>query len=177
MELSYYGFALFIFILLCAFSLLCKRLFRYDSNWHMQNMDEKEKKLLTLYSTMEDMMDEFNQTALAANEEMNRHIAQMRTLKAGAAQAPPPPAVSPAPLPPMPAVAAGDIFAGAASAAATDDFAPLTLPGVNARTERMADRPARILALHRKGMDRLNIAKELSVTLSEVDLVLGLAQR
>jgi hypothetical protein len=66
--------------------------------------------------------------------------------------------------------------AAADSFPAAEEFFPLTLPGINVKTERLAeDRQSRILSLHRQGLDRLNIAKGLAVTVSEVDLVLGLA--
>ncbi|MCL1817201.1 MAG: hypothetical protein FWG43_06345, partial [Clostridiales bacterium] len=78
---------------------------------------------------------------------------------------------------------------------AAEEFAPLSVPEVTikpdaankndtlavikskvaANKDRILERPAKILALHNAGLDRLHIAQELSITLSEVDLVLGLA--
>jgi hypothetical protein len=187
MGLTYYGFALFIFMLLCIFALLCKHLFMHNKG-HIQNLDEKEKKLLTFYSTMEDMMDEFNQTALAANEEMNRHIAAMRNVKSAAYQAPAPPAARsaaftapPAPtLPPLTRPPAPPVEDMRSATAGLFDASALSAYGLlngAAKENSPASRPARILALHEQGLDRVHIAKQLSVTLSEVDLVLGLAMQ
>ena len=177
MGLSYYGFAFFVFVLLCVLALLCKRLFLRGKG-QIQNMDEKEKKLLALYSTMEDMMDEFNQTAQAAREEMNRHIEQMRNVKADARQAAPISAAKTtyAPPPPTqpntPAAPAQETRNVNKPPAKAQENTP---PFPQGATERLVDRPAQILSLHKQGMDRLHIAKQLSVTLSEVDLVLGIA--
>ena len=203
MGITYYGFAFFVFSLLCLLALLCKHLFIHNKG-NERLLDEKEKKLLALYNTMEKMMDEFNKTALAAEEEMNHHIKEIRKVKAGIRQAPLPPAIHTAPpaaarftpSPPAPeqnpppaapakeqtaalakeqmAAAAKEQMAAAASAPISADFSPLSLPEVTVK-ERPAERPARILALYKQGLDRIRIAKQLSVTLSEVDLVLGLA--
>ncbi|MCL1817064.1 MAG: hypothetical protein FWG43_05640, partial [Clostridiales bacterium] len=43
-------------------------------NGQVQELDGKEKKVLTLYRIMEDIMAEFNETARSANEEMNNRI-------------------------------------------------------------------------------------------------------
>jgi hypothetical protein len=182
MGLAYYGFAFFVFVLLCVFAILCKFLFTRNKV-QRQNFDEKEKKLLTLYSTMEDMMDEFNYTALAANEEINRQILELRNTRPAARQTPPQaterPAPTPPPTPPQaplhPAMSAENTQPVLVAEPATQDFTPLSLPGVTIKESSPASRPSRIVALHKQGMERIRIAKELSVTLSEVDLVLGLA--
>jgi hypothetical protein len=189
---SSYGFAFFVFLLLCVFALLCKVLFLRDKSFVRKMLDDKEKKLLTLYGSMEDMMDEFNQTALAANEEINRHINKMHNAKAAIEQTPPPPPVRPAAVPPpapaivpLPVMPAAEINFGLGLTAtptvpatpAAQEFNRLTLPEVKIKKEQQPTRPTRILALHNQGMDRLHIAKELAVTLSELDLVLGLAKK
>lgn len=184
MGLSYYGFAFFIFILLCIFALLCKRLYRGDRKDYVQNMDEKEKKLLALYSTMEDMMDEFNQTALTANDEMARHIKEIHKTKAverfamqTAVPSVPAFAYSQNQIP-SPAVISPyeDITLTMTPAVSVkDDFVPAFLPETLERSERVLERSARILSLYNQGIDRVNIAKQLAATISEVDLVLGLA--
>lgn len=215
MGLAEYVFAFFIFMLACVFMLLCKYLFGRTKN-HLRALDEKEKKLLSLYSTLEDMMDEFNDSALQANSELGHHIAEMRNVAASlrnnpaqlvqaqTVQAAPPQAALPqaagqtlhpqaqtAPPPVGPQTQARHRGAAPPRPNSGPSFeAPLfevisEIPAAaaaapnpaNAAKSRKteADRPARILALHKNGMDRLHIAKELSVTLSEVDLVLGIA--
>ena len=78
--------------------------------------------------------------------------------------------------PPLPAAPATDpALNRPALAPEPQDFTPLTLPEVTVKEERIPDRSSRIVALREAGMDRLHIAKQLSVTLSEVDLVLGIA--
>lgn len=178
MELSYYGFAFFIFVLLCSFALLCRVIF-LRGKAERQNFDEKEKKLLALYSTMEEMMDEFNQTALSATEEMTRRVTEMRSARVNMGQPPPPRQTLP-PLPPpintpMPSMVAEDMRSSSPVSSTPENFISLAPREKNASTERLPDRHTRILALHDAGLDRLNIAEQLSVTLGEVDLVLGLA--
>ena len=124
MGLSYYGFALFIFGLLCAFAFLCKNLFMCNKG-QIQRIDKKERKLLTLYRAMEDMLNEFNQTASAATTEMKRYIAEMHTSKPDMLQAPVQPMIKSAATPPLPAshttirhVALAGILHNASAAAA-----------------------------------------------------------
>lgn len=177
MELSYYFFAFFIFLLLCSFALLCRILFLRGRR-ERQNYDEKEKKLLTLYSTMEDMMDEFNQTALKASEEMNRHITEIRSIKVSARPTPPyvvrqpSPPPPPPPTPPMSSLAAGEMRINAPPS--PHDYAAQPATEAAPKGERLPDR---ILSLHEEGLDRLHIAERLAVTMGEVDLVLGIAKQ
>ena len=195
MGLSYYGFAFFIFLLLCIFAMLCRHLFIRNKGNVQSVLDEKEKKLLTLYSTMEDMMDEFNDTAMAASMEINRQIVEMRNIKPSMHQAAPapaarattpaipmpaaaPPAMPTVPLPPIPVAPTEDAQPVAppkpAAAPAFSQFEP---PEATIDPKRPPDRPSHILSMHKQGMDRMHIAKQLSVTLSEVDLVLGIASQ
>ncbi|MCL1975858.1 MAG: hypothetical protein FWG61_06845 [Firmicutes bacterium] len=183
MNLSYYGFAFFIFMLLCFFALLCRRLFVGNNKEHILSMDEKEKKLLTLYSTMEEMMDEFNHTALAANEEIARTIKEMRTDKNSIA----PPAqtavratqnLAPAHLYNQPTTPIAVPFYEEASlpkSPVKQESIAAFIPEALEKSERIMERPARILTLHKQGLDKVHIAKQLAVTVGEVDLVLGLA--
>jgi len=185
--LSYYGFAFFIFFLLCILALICSYLFTRRRN-NMQALNEKEKKLLALYSTLEDMMDEFNDTAKTAHaeishrmddfnasmqgalREMNRRAGEIRNVAVSLQQNSALPEM-PLDLSPGPAYTLPDENIGPAVAGVeTPSFMPLS-PLETA----VGDRSARILSLHKQGMDRVHIAKELAVTLSEVDLVLGLA--
>ena len=130
MGLSYYGFALFIFGLLCAFAFLCKNLFMCNKG-HILSIDKKERKLLTLYRAMEDMLNEFNQTALVATTEMKRYIAEMHTSTADILQMPTPLGVKPAATPPLPAshtairhVALAGVLHNAAAATAEAQMQP-----------------------------------------------------
>ncbi|MCL2496258.1 MAG: hypothetical protein FWF04_02435 [Clostridiales bacterium] len=191
MGLTGYGFALFIFILACLFALLCKYLFA-GAKSHMLALDEKEKKLLTFYSTLEEMMDEFNDSAAQANSELARQAEEIRGIAAGlrspqavaavadahARQAPPPP--MPAAQPPARPKPAPPISpAGDNGEASLYKALGVSLPRAKEATENKPapDRHARILSMRQNGLDRMQIARELCVTLSEVDLVLGMAGR
>ena len=190
MTLTGYGFALFIFILACLFAMLCKYLFA-RSKMHMMMLNEKEKKLLTFYSTLEDMMDEFNGSVLKANNEIEQQVAEMlniaSTVRANVQAAS---SVLPAPQRQAPATQTSATQANTwqmpqpTSAPVNNTgyetpkftpFAVTTLAEAEEGKDNRAGRHARILALWQHGYTRAQIARELSITLSEVDLVLGIA--
>ena len=190
MGLTGYGFALFIFILACLFALLCKYLFAGVKN-QLLVLDEKEKKLLTFYATLEEMMDEFNDSAVLANGELARQMTEMRNMVASLRSPPPSPPVPAAVIPARPAPAlhipaTPPKAAPPLSPAVSNDFempvfkvfstTPAPAPEIAEAEDKPApNRQARILSLRQNGLDRVQIARELSVTLSEVDLVLGIA--
>ena len=67
--LEYYAFALFIAALVCLVAILFKVLF---SNVKQQNklLDEKESKILQLYRTVENIMDEFGDQVKATTDDI-----------------------------------------------------------------------------------------------------------
>jgi len=82
-TIEYYAFALFITGLICLIAILCKALF---SNVKRQYklLDEKETKLLQLYQTVESIMEDFDDQAKAAIEEIKdyEHNAAMNAATA-----------------------------------------------------------------------------------------------
>jgi hypothetical protein len=92
MRLEYYFFALFIAALACLVAILCKVLFA-DSRRQNKLLDEKEKKLLDLYRSVETIMEEFNDQAKAAIDEMREYEsrASIRAVTQTAAPQPQPP--------------------------------------------------------------------------------------
>jgi DNA-binding NarL/FixJ family response regulator len=93
MKLEYYFFALFIAALACLVAILCKVLFA-DNRQQKKMLDEKEKKLLDLYRSVENIMEEFGDQAKAALDEMREYEsrAAIRTVSHTAAPPPTPPA-------------------------------------------------------------------------------------
>jgi len=59
MGIEYYAFALFVAGLICVIAILCKVLFT-NVKRQKKLLDERETKLLQLYSTVETLMEEFN---------------------------------------------------------------------------------------------------------------------
>jgi hypothetical protein len=72
MKLEYYFFALFIAALACLVAILCKVLFA-DIKRQNKMLDEKEKKLLDLYRSVENIMEEFHDQSTAALDEMREY--------------------------------------------------------------------------------------------------------
>jgi len=72
MGLEYYAFALFIAGLICLIAVLFKVLFSNVKQQH-KLLDEKETKLLQLYNTVENIMEEFNDQVKATTEELKEY--------------------------------------------------------------------------------------------------------
>jgi len=87
MGIEYYAFALFVSGLICLIAILCKVLFS-DIKRQTKLLDEKETKLLQLYRTVENIMEEFADQVKATTEELKEH--ENRLAKRDLAVVPPP---------------------------------------------------------------------------------------
>jgi len=68
MGLEYYIFALFIAVLICIIAIICKVLFA-NVKRQKKMLDEQESKILQLYTSVETLMEEFNeQVKMTTNE-------------------------------------------------------------------------------------------------------------
>ena len=72
MSIDYYAFALFIAVLICLIAIILRVLF---ANVRRQRklLDEKETKLLQLYRTVENIMEEFNDQISTAMDDIKEH--------------------------------------------------------------------------------------------------------
>ena len=87
MGIEYYAFALFISGLICLIAVLLRVLFADVKRQH-KLLDEKETKLLQLYRTVENIMEEFADQAKATTDELKEH--EIRLSKRDLSAAPPP---------------------------------------------------------------------------------------
>ena len=87
MNIEYYAFALFVAGLICGIAIICKVLF---SNVKRQQklLDERETQILQLYTSVETLMEEFNDQVKAATEEIKEHE-RRATLQMAAFELPP----------------------------------------------------------------------------------------
>ena len=69
MDQNYYIFAMFVTGLVCIIVVLCRLLFS-DVKRQKKLLDEKESKLLKLYQSVEGIMEEFEDQAKAASEDI-----------------------------------------------------------------------------------------------------------
>ena len=236
MEIGYYGFAFFVFILVCLLMILYNYLFS-DMKRQKKLLDEKENKLLRLYQSVEEALDDFHDSVEGSHGEITQQLRELGELHAEvehgmrgtAAHAPSrmervdvprshsaaPMAAQPAPMRPdaeasAPAIpqepapsladsiglAAANIRAAAPPSAAPSAAATPAPPAdsqmapppvfrqvmeavmeVEPPAEPVA--PARneqILRMAREGRSRSQIVKDLGITLSEVELVIGMSQ-
>ena len=90
MGIEYYAFALFISGLICLIAILCKVLFA-DLRRQHKLLSEKETKLLQLYRTVENIMEEFSDQVKATMEELKDY--ESRSAKRALTVALPPEAV------------------------------------------------------------------------------------
>jgi len=87
MGIEYYAFALFVSGLICLIAVLFRVLFA-DVKRQQKLLDEKETKLLQLYRTVENIMEEFADQAKATTDELKEH--EIRLSKRDLSAAPPP---------------------------------------------------------------------------------------
>ena len=78
MGLEYYAFALFVAGLICVIAIICKMLF---SNVKRQQklLDEKESQILQLYTSVETLMEEFNDQIKLTTEELKDYEYRAKT--------------------------------------------------------------------------------------------------
>ena len=89
-NIKYYAFALFIAGLVCLIAILCRVLFADLKRQH-KLLDEKETKLLELYRTVESIIEEFDDQAKAAMDEIREYENRAAKRAATAALPPEPP--------------------------------------------------------------------------------------
>jgi len=201
MGIQYYAFALFISGLICLIAILCKVLFADTKRQH-KLLDEKETKLLQLYRTVENIMEEFSDQVKATTEELKEH--ENRLAKRDISVAPPPEAAKKEPLteklPRSVTVdssrirAASEVLERAERIIKGDALRPPASAGKNnggVVFQRFFDESAgeqpepphenenktrkeTILALAAEGKTDAQIASELGITRNEVKLVIGL---
>ena len=178
MEAKYYLFAVFVFALICAAIFLCHYLFS-DIRRQKKMLDDKEAKLLRLYQSLEDVMEEFSDSVNLAGEDIKAQkeqmarqqqelYAYMKELRLGVLTE-----------------KEEEIKAGAEpqNEVLFKDY--LAEYDQNQKTEAKEEEPQtaahgknrdKILAMAAYGQDRLQIARELNITLNEVDLVLEMTK-
>ena len=203
MGIEYYAFALFISGLICLIAILCKVLFA-DIKRQQKLLDEKETKLLQLYRTVENIMEEFADQVKATTEELKEHESRLakRDLSVG-----PPEAAKKEPGVPMPSRsvtvdssrirAASEVLERAERIIKGDTLKPPASAGKNNGgvvfqrffDESVSEQPEpppvngtrtrkeMILALAAEGKTEAQIASELGITRNEVKLVIGLKKK
>jgi len=90
MKIDYYAFALFISGLICLIAIIFKVLFANVKRQY-KLLDEKESKLLQLYQAVESIMEEFNDQAKAATDEIREYESRVSAIAASLASQPPVP--------------------------------------------------------------------------------------
>lgn len=167
MNIEYYVFSFYVFILICVIILLCGFLFSKFKK-KKQLFDEKEAKLLKLYQTVEDAMDEFYDLTAESKAEIEEAMKNLSSLTAMVHRSSKEQKKS------------NEINEFAAED--DDTLSPNnTMPNL---TEELFQDTAKtignptvskneaILMLFNSGKSKAHIARELNITHNEVDLVL-----
>lgn len=183
MGLEYYAFAFYVFLLICVIILLCRALF---SKVRKQKMlfDEKEAKLLKLYQTVEDAMDEFFDMAADSKAEMDETFKKMSQLagniyKNANVQ-------DPAQIQSTPEDKISEVIDNKSEIKQplNSDFRKTMVDVSHGSLDQLINEPVRtvdgpsiakndtILRLFRCGKPKAQIAQELNITQNEVDLVI-----
>ena len=72
MGLEYYAFALFVAGLICVIAIICKVLFA-NVKGKKRLLDEREAQIMLLYTSVETLMEEFNDQVKATTEEIKEY--------------------------------------------------------------------------------------------------------
>ena len=206
MGIEYYAFALFVAGLISLIAILCKVLFA-DLRRQHKLLDEKETKLLQLYRTVENIMEEFADQVRTTTEEIKEQESRLAQRAASIAAAPEPARKEPAEKLPRSVTvdstrirAASEVLERAERIIKSDALKNHAAAGGNGSSsgavfqrffdETAAEQPApeaekngaqtrteAILALAAEGKTEAQIASELGITRYEVRLVVGLKKQ
>ena len=181
MGIEYYGFAFFIFLLICALAFLFRYLFA-DTKRQQKLLDEKEGKLLRLYQTVEELMDDFHDSVAEAKADMEKMV---RKINAGLESAnktetqeqeiksePKKQKVQRVPNTKAPKAPEAEFKQVMRSAEEEVDEGTATTVA-----QLATGLTARIMELSEQKMSDAQIARELGITQSEVGLVLGINKK
>ena len=193
MGFQYYLFAFYIFLLVLVLMFLYNYYFS-DIKRQKKLLDEKESKLLRLYQTLEDVLDEYYDTAATAkreisetmneinlksgelfediatfaNETADRRVPMRRPVQVNMApQSPPPVNVESVQTAPIQSNSEAPVIDFKAILQGSEENAQ---PSLRQKTTNQ-----RIIELVQEGKSRAQIAQELNITQSEVDLVIGIS--
>jgi DNA-directed RNA polymerase specialized sigma24 family protein len=184
MSADYYVFAFYEFLLICVILLLCRALFSRAKK-QKAKLEEKEAKLLKLYQTVEDAMDELYDLASESKSEIEEALNKLSSLMGSLAKA----EIGGPGTPSLKADASETEFQKDRrdGVKQTDGDRerfrePIKPDKEQTRPTSAADQAERryatraeiILERSRSGKTSAQIAKELGITLNEVDLVIGM---
>lgn len=183
MGIEYYGFALFVFVLICIIIILCKRLFA-DVKAQRKLLEDKEIKLLQIYQTLEDAMDEFYDLVAESKSELDEKYRSLYTaVDEAKADSAAPGASERAVIAPEQEDGLSDPAKRSAleeAAGRRGGFGEILAESAgHAAEEEEEAMPAErkhesIIEMAKDGMSRAEIAKTLKITQNEVDLVIGM---
>jgi len=201
-SIEFYAFALFIAGLICLIAILCKVLFA-DLRRQHKLLDEKETKLLQLYRTVENIMEEFSDQAKATTEEL-KDLENRTAKRAMAAVHPPEPVKNEKPAEKQAASvtvdssrlrAASEVLERAERIIKSDTLKPplnnnsgavfqmffdetdAEISASETEAKNKKTRNEAILAMAAEGKTDVQIASELGITRNEVNLVVGLKKQ
>jgi hypothetical protein len=150
MDITYYTFAFFVFILLCVLIWLFGRVTR-EKKKESTGSFEKEQRLFRLYQNIEDMMGSFEEYAESVKKEINEGLDSVKAMLEEKKSAPAEPEKQPE---------------DEAKNPERIIIKPIDEPKL--KTEE------RIMRLAQKGMDKGEIAKELGLSIREVSLIMDI---
>lgn len=177
MELSYYLFVTYIFVLVCAVLLIAKLMFA-DVKRQKKLLDEEETKLLKTFQAIESMMEEFYDELEDSRSKLE---GELKVLEGRVTEAIEEPKEEPsAQLPPVPLTI---IPPQHINIQLPEDKGPMSsfeqlINEYAAEPEPLTSSAfaENVLKLLDRGNSRAEIARELKVTQNEVDLVIGLSK-
>jgi hypothetical protein len=146
MDITYYTFALFVFVLLCILIWFYGRVTRKKED---SGSYEKEQRLYRLYQNIEDMLGSFEEYAEEAKREIGAGLEKLKVSVGEATNAPAQPEKQP-------------------------EYAPKQRTEARPQDEIKLKNEERISQLMRRGLSKSEIAKELGLSIREVSLIVDI---
>lgn len=176
MDLSYYVFATYVFVLVCACLWLFGRVAGRKKGGRDAAGYEKEQKLFALYQNVEDMLAGFEEYVQETQAEADRNVGEMRRMLEEAKSLT-------AQLKAMGAAAQNPQPVGAPEIRPEPEALHIVAPPVAGEGEPIRIAPAlrisrtgsRVLELKNNGFDQSEIARKLGISVREVSLAMKIA--
>lgn len=171
MDITYYSFAFFVFVLLCILVWFYGRVTRKKADPGSQ---EKEQRLFRLYQNIEDMMAGFEEYAESAKKEISEGLGKLNAALGETKSAPVQPVKQPEYVKPAEYSSPPGYVKPTEYARPSEYVNTPEQPAARQQDESKLKTEERISLLIQRGLNKGEIAKELGLSIREVSLIMDI---
>jgi hypothetical protein len=171
MDITYYAFAFFVFILLVILIWFYGRVTRKKADPGSQ---EKEQRLFRLYQNIEDMMGGFEEYAESAKKDISEGLDKLQSMLSETKSAPWQPVKQPEYVAQPEHVAQPGYVTQPEYVKQPEHAQKPETPAINPQDESKLKTEERISLLVQRGMNKGEIAKKLGLSIREVSLIMDI---